>query len=433
MRSRPSRARLFLPVAMLLALFALTSLFVTRQSLLYGVESRVGAQLTDAVAGYRNEIDEAAVPRDTELRRAVEAVGPTLDADTELALYADGARAASTPGFAQHIGEADAGDDDLAAQESAWTTVTASQRGAMSAGGERIDYLAVPILAGDEVDGVLVAIVDSSAWRSTVGRTLSTVAAALGVMLLIGLLVAWWLTGRLMRLGERGRLADPGVPAETGDPAAPRAPAPRGDDRVPAATGAGAPLRGGPAATTASRTNAPGSTAPGSTPSGAAPAHRPRGRRSTARAPQPIHRVPVELNRVTLDVYTHAQRLADRNWVLDVPSDERVRIDPEVVAVAATRLAEQAARTTSPGDTIVLGADASNGTARVHVTTTVSDDRFARADAQTRFDVLMGTSTDEGRRAVGDIRAAAEAHGGRLDVTPVGETGVRVDLVLPAS
>ncbi|QWF83140.1 sensor histidine kinase [Amycolatopsis sp. CA-230715] len=143
-----------------------------------------------------------------------------------------------------------------------------------------------------------------------------------------------------------------------------------------------------------------------------------------AKSGRPDFLVPerVDLADLTVETFTKARPLADRQWRLDGVAEVVVRADGQRLAQALLQLVSNAVRHTRPDQEIALGSSAAGGTARIWVRDTgegVPPD--SRARIFERFK-RGSNARDEDGSGLGlpIVVAIAEAHGGQvvLDSTP---------------
>ena len=96
-------------------------------------------------------------------------------------------------------------DPELVAR---WGSVRRTERGQVDTPAGRVDYIAVPLLAGSRTAGVFVAAIFRDRQQSDYDATVRAAAAAGFAVLLVGSLLAWRLAGRVVdRVGGLTRTA----------------------------------------------------------------------------------------------------------------------------------------------------------------------------------------------------------------------------------
>jgi two-component system OmpR family sensor kinase len=154
----------------------------------------------------------------------------------------------------------------------------------------------------------------------------------------------------------------------------------------------------------------------------------------------------VELGDLAVGVLAKAQALADRRWILDQFTDQVVRGDHQRLTQALMQLAANAARHTTPDDTIGIGTsvdtsdDTSGGagnTGRVLLWVRDTGEGIDPVDHERIFDrFTRGTnqrrSTEGAGLGLAIVTRIAAAHGGhvRLDSTPGAGATFTLDLPL---
>ena len=144
---------------------------------------------------------------------------------------------------------------------------------------------------------------------------------------------------------------------------------------------------------------------------------------------------PVELDQLLVDVLARLRPLGDRAWSVDPPAGVAIVADPDRLAQALVNLAGNALRHTAAGARIELGARVAGREARFWVrdegTGIAPEDqarifeRFARgSDRRTRESEGSGLG-------LAIVSAIARAHGGRVELESVLGTGSTFTLVLP--
>lgn len=157
-----------------------------------------------------------------------------------------------------------------------------------------------------------------------------------------------------------------------------------------------------------------------------------------ASRPDFLARSTVDAGELVARVHEKASVLADRSWRLEVGSTAEVEVDAQRITQAMLQLASNAVAHTSDGDEIQLGCAVDGDEARFWVRDTgpgIPADEQARIFE--RFYRARGTG-DASARAGGSglglsiVRAIAEAHGGRVELSSMPGLGARFTIVVPA-
>ncbi|HXV33656.1 MAG TPA: HAMP domain-containing sensor histidine kinase [Gaiellaceae bacterium] len=341
-----------------------------------------------------------------------------------------------------------------------WSSLEASERGAVDTPEGAVEYLAVPLLgAAGATRGVFVAAIFRDRESGEVGDALR-VAAGVGLgMLLVGSVLAWLLADRVLRpvkavtetarsisggdlsrrIPESGH-DEIGVLAQTFNEMLARLET-AFDTQQRFVNDAGHELR---------------------TPITIVRGHLelldddPADRRATlalvmdeldrmarivndlltlAKWEQPdfLAPAPLEVRALIDDVLAKASALGPRNWQLDAYADATIVADRQRITQALMQLAQNAVQHTEDGDEIGLGAFVGEGRARFWVRDTGPGipfdeqpkifDRFYRAGGERRSDGAgLGLSI---------VQAIAAAHGGSLELSSVPGSGATFTFVLP--
>lgn len=156
-----------------------------------------------------------------------------------------------------------------------------------------------------------------------------------------------------------------------------------------------------------------------------------------AKAQQPdfIRPEPVELTDLTTELLVKARALGQREWRLDACAEGLIRADPHRVTQAMLNLARNAVEHTAPGAEIGVGSSWSHQGARLWVRDTGVGidpaeqerifDRFARGRA--------GRRTEGAGLGLAIVRTIAEAHKGRVVLESEPGMGATFTMILPGT
>jgi two-component system OmpR family sensor kinase len=142
----------------------------------------------------------------------------------------------------------------------------------------------------------------------------------------------------------------------------------------------------------------------------------------------------VELDRLVNDLLANAGRLAERDWSRDGTSRRLIVADPQRLTQAVMSLVDNAIKHTENGEQIAIGAAVDGSEARLWVR-----DRGPgiEVDDQEQIFERFRRGRDSRRRYEGTglglaiVQAIAEAHHGRLELDSRPGRGTRIDLVVP--
>jgi signal transduction histidine kinase len=140
----------------------------------------------------------------------------------------------------------------------------------------------------------------------------------------------------------------------------------------------------------------------------------------------------VDIAALVDDVLAKAEGLADRNWRAEVTARGLIVADPQRLTQALLALVDNAIQHTGPDDSVSIGGRVNGTKARIWVED--SGPGVPEGDRERIFSRLVrgrrGASRYEGTGlGLSIVRAIAEAHGGTVWVG--GEDGARFELILP--
>jgi signal transduction histidine kinase len=141
----------------------------------------------------------------------------------------------------------------------------------------------------------------------------------------------------------------------------------------------------------------------------------------------------VPLGEFTRELLSKAERLGERNWVIDSTSERVVVGDPQRLTQALINLADNAVHHTVEGDVIGIGSAVDGDLARVWVRDTgVGISSADRERIFERFERGRGTRRYEGTGlGLSIVRAIAEAHGGWVELTSEYGEGALFEIIFP--
>jgi two-component system OmpR family sensor kinase len=148
--------------------------------------------------------------------------------------------------------------------------------------------------------------------------------------------------------------------------------------------------------------------------------------------PDFIEQEPVDLRSFLADLFSSAQALAPRRWLLEPVPDAVVNIDRAKVRGALLNLLDNAVRATGPDDSIALRASCDGS-----LVLTVADTGrgIPVEDQEAVFQRFVHAPGDHHGSGLGltIVRAIAEAHGGHASLKSAPGAGCTVSIVLPAT
>ncbi|MFC5177232.1 sensor histidine kinase [Nocardioides taihuensis] len=141
----------------------------------------------------------------------------------------------------------------------------------------------------------------------------------------------------------------------------------------------------------------------------------------------------VDLQRLTHTLVAKARGMADRDWQVDAVGDAVVTVDEQRITQAVLQLADNAVKHTHPDDRVAIGSRVDGDTVQLWVADT--GDGVPEGDREhvfTRFGRSVVRPDDEGfGLGLSIVRAIAEAHGGRVEVTDTPGGGATFTITLP--
>lgn len=154
-----------------------------------------------------------------------------------------------------------------------------------------------------------------------------------------------------------------------------------------------------------------------------------------AQAVQPgfLHREPLAVRELIIEVHRKATAIAARDWRARTPSPTVVSADRRRLTQALLQLADNAAKHTTEGQIIEIGAASTTGVLRLWV-----DDRGTGVPAHDAQRIFERFGRGQGRQAsagaglgLAIVGAIAEAHGGTVTLVARGGPGARFEITLP--
>ena len=152
-----------------------------------------------------------------------------------------------------------------------------------------------------------------------------------------------------------------------------------------------------------------------------------------AEHPDFLDLAPVPLDRLTDEVGAKARALGDRDWSVEATAAGIVIGDRQRLTQALMQLAQNAVQHTEDGAEIAIGSSMRNGEARLWVRDTGPGIPLEQRDRIfARFSRGVGRRRSEGAGlGLAIVRAIAEAHHGRVEVESPPGSGATVSLVIP--
>lgn len=394
--------RLLVWMLVFLALSGTVAVLVVHRVLELSLDQRIQAQLQTEATAFRELVTEAGATSAAELGEAVDQFsGRATSVPQTSFVFADG----------EQVAPVDGGDPFVVPQDTraAWAGLDMPAQGVSESPAGEISYLALPIRQASDSGpiGVFVVAALSGPQRADIRDAVSLVAVSLLIVFVAAAVVWWWVTHRVL---PRRRPAGPGqqISVDARDAAG----GPDGatvHDRdatvVPHAPPETPGRTAGPRAATMQETRRTIDVTDGTVAGPAGGGRPPR---------HPVVVDSVELGRLLVDAYSRAQRLADRDWVMDIPPAAVIRCDYRSLLDVLTAVTADAASRTQAGDTIVIGATDHGEQAEI----SVIDSGGSRAPFA---DDAAGLST---------VRTIARAHGGDVQVAPAARGGTAVRIVI---
>jgi len=147
-----------------------------------------------------------------------------------------------------------------------------------------------------------------------------------------------------------------------------------------------------------------------------------------------IHPTTIRIGEFASEVLAKATSLGDRRWRLNVGDDGEIEADPQRLTQALVNLIDNAVKQTMEGSTIEIGADVDGGWARLWVA-----DDGPGLGSEEREDIFGRFGRGSGGRhyagtglGLAIVQAVAAAHGGRVEVDSSPGHGARFTVALPA-
>ncbi len=158
---------------------------------------------------------------------------------------------------------------------------------------------------------------------------------------------------------------------------------------------------------------------------------------------------PVQLAELTADVFVKARALGERDWELTEVAEAEAELDPQRITQAMVQLAQNAVQHTVPGQRIGIGSRVvrdrvvrerdgheRDGRERVELYVADAGPGVTDADAAVIFERFRRGTARRGSRGTGAglglaiVRAIAESHGGRAELSRTDDRGATFTLVL---
>jgi two-component system OmpR family sensor kinase len=140
----------------------------------------------------------------------------------------------------------------------------------------------------------------------------------------------------------------------------------------------------------------------------------------------------VDVAALTREVFAKAEALADRDWRLGTVGRGVAVADRQRLTQALVQLAQNAVQHTTAGDEVAISSEVSGGVVRFTVADSGSG--VAPEDRERIFDRFArgaGSRRDGGGLGLAIVRAIAEAHGGRAEIDPSRVAGAALSIVVP--
>lgn len=461
-RGRSLRTRILASYLVLLTLATAASVLVAREVLISQLDGRIADELVQEAEELANLAEgadpESARPFGDDVERIFQVhLANNVPARNEALLtFVDGRL------FARSRTVVDYRLDRDPALVERWGSVTATDRGSVETPEGRVEYLAVPLAAGDEVRGVFVAAIFRDRAVSLLNAPLAAVAGVGIAVLLVGSALAWRLAEGVLRPVRRVTRTARSIE----DTDLRRRIEVTGDDEVAdLARTFNAMLDRLERSFGRQRRFLDDAGHELRTPITIARGHLelldddPVEREQTvalvldelgrmgrivndllllAKAEEPnfLEAEPFEVGTLTDEIAAKVSALAPREWVVESRAEGTVVADRQRLTQAVVQLAQNAVQHTDDGDEIALGSFLlGDGELRLWVRDTGPGiapeeqdtvfDRFVRGrDSRQRDGAGLGLSI---------VRAIAEAHRGRVELRSTPGSGALFTLVLPAA
>ena len=348
-------------------------------------------------------------------------------------------------------------DEDLV---ELWGDLQATDRGSVETPAGRVEYLAVPLRAGERVPGVFVTAIFRDRAQEQLTAPLLAVGGVGLVVLLVGSVLAWRLSedvlGRVRRVTRTARAIN--------DTDLRRRIDVDGQDEIAELAGTfNAMLDRLDTSFTTQRQFLDDAGHELRTPITIARGHLellgddPQEKEETvalvldelsrmsrivndllllAKAEEPdfLEPEPVDLDVLTDELVAKTRALGDREWVLESRGDGVVEADRQRLTQAVVQLAQNAVQHTRDGDEIALGTSQEDGELRLWVRD--SGPGIAPEEQDRIFSRFVRAKGNRHRDGAGlglsIVRAIAEAHGGSVQVRSRPGAGALFTLVLPS-
>jgi signal transduction histidine kinase len=455
-----ARTRILLAFLVLLAFSTALSVLAIRQLLLVRTGDRVDAALTQEVEEFRRLVRGRDPQSGRPFRGNLKAIfdtylGRNVPGEGETVVTVLGGRV-----YDRRSSER-GGTPALEEVEPHWANLRRSERGDVATSIGTVRYLAVPV-RGDRVDGAFVVMAALGRERDEVEDAVRLAAIVLVSVLLIASALAWLVAGRVLaplkQLGDTARSI-----SETD--LTRRIPVTSSDEIAELARTFNAMLDRLEGAFASQRAFVSDASHELRTPITIVRGHlellgddADERRETIALVTDELDRMSrfvddllllakaerddflrldqLELGALTDELLEKASALAPRTWTLERRGEALLRADRHRLTQAVIGLAQNAAQHTAEGDPVWLGSAANGREARLWVRDTGPGvpraeqerifERFARAQASRRRSEGAGLG-------LAIVRAIAEAHGGRVELSSRPGAGATFTIVIPTT